>query len=130
VTAKIQYDGWHKALDWTASDVLFLGFYCEKCHQRTVTPLLKDIGRAYPCLVRHCGREERVTVGELLNANLPTVRTEPHHLVSSGVITINGNNLMPVGDFGDGDSGIKYDGQNAGPKETEDPNAQLDGQLF
>ena len=124
---KQQHEGWHRALDWSATDVLFFGFWCAKCHQRCVTPLLKDVGRAYVCVVRHCGREERVTIGELLAANLPTVRTEPSHYKDVNVI---GNTrVMPVGDFGD-DDGIKYNGVNAGPKDTDNPEAQLDGMLF
>lgn len=120
---KPQVNGWHAALDWSGTAVVFFGFWCEKCHNRCNTPLLRDVGKSYVCIVRHCGREERITIGELLAANLPTARTEPHHATG-------GNNMIPVGDFGDGDSGITYSGTNAGPKETENPDAQLDGMLF
>ena len=123
-----QCEGWHRALDWSATDVLFFGFWCAKCHQRCVTPILKDVGRAYVCVVRHCGREERVTIGELLAANLPTVRTEPAHHRAAGMITVGNTNLMPVGD--EDNNGVKYDGVNAGPKDTDEPQAQLDGMLF
>lgn len=127
---KPQIAGWHKCLDWSATDVLFFGFWCEKCHHRSNTPLLKDIGKAYLCVVRHCGREERVTIGELLTANLPTVRVEPSHLIKNGVLTVGKTQLLPVGDFGDSGKDDVYNGTNAGPKETENPEAQLDGCLF
>lgn len=129
-TEKPLVNGWHSALNWLGTDVLFFGFWCETCHQRSVTPHLKDVGTTYPVVVRHCGREERITIGELLAANLPTVRTEPHHYRAAGVITIGGTNLMPVGDFGDNSKDDVYNGTNAGPKDTEDQRAQLDGMLF
>ena len=123
-----QHEGWHAALNWSGTEKVFFGFYCEKCHVRCDTPLLKDVGTAYKVTVRHCGREERVTIAELMAANLPTVRTEPHH--HKGVSSFGDNRVMQVGDFGDGDSGTTYNGANAGPKDTDNPEAQLDGMLF
>ena len=127
---KPQIAGWHKALDWTGTEVMFFGFWCQKCGQRFNTPLLKDVGRSYKCALRHCGKEDTVTISELMAANLPTARTEPNHHQLSGVLNIKGNNVLSVGDFGGEDGEVRYDGVNAGPKETEDPQAQLDGMLF
>ena len=112
------HEGWHAALNWEGTEKVFFGFFCETCHMRCTTPLLKDIGRAYKTVVRHCGREETVTIAELMAANLPTVRTEPSH--HKGVTAVGDTQMMQVGDFGDGDDGIKYDGVNAGP-EGSDP---------
>ncbi len=53
-----QHEGWHVALNWAGTEKVFFGFYCEKCHVRCDTPLLRDVGVAYKVTVRHCGREE------------------------------------------------------------------------
>jgi len=123
-----QREGWHAALNWQGTEKVFFGFFCEKCHVRCTTPLLKDIGTAYKAIVCHCGREESVTIAELMAANLPTVRTEPHH--NKGITAAGDMQMMQVGDWGNDNEPDSYNGVNAGPRETEDPHAQLDGMLF
>jgi hypothetical protein len=131
ITAQVppqQHEGWHLALNWTGTDKMFFGFYCEKCHVRCNTPLLKDVGLAHKVVVRHCGRAESITIADLVAANLPTIRTEPHH--HKDMNTIGDTRVMQVGDWGGENEPEVYNGVNAGPRDTEDPRAQLDGQLF
>jgi len=73
------FTGWHAALNWIGTETAFFGLYCEKCQQHYKTPLLKDVGLSYKVTIRHCGHEESMTISELVAADLPTIRTEPHH---------------------------------------------------
>jgi hypothetical protein len=105
-TEQPELPGWVCCLDWSGTAKHFFTHYCEKCGAKHPTPLVKDVNSEYRMIVRHCGREESITMGELLDANLPTIRTEPWH---AGVIKVGDNKLVQVGNWDTADDEIAYE---------------------